>query len=111
MLKQEAETANKYLQIVEFTLTQKQLLKEFEEEMGTKFAVTNASTVHIEREAREMEAKGEVKGTLINTLLVFSFRDGQNHAGKEEVLANDLLGLPKSNLRQAVRDYIKTRSA
>ncbi|KAH8890511.1 isoflavone reductase [Thozetella sp. PMI_491] len=110
VLQHEAETANKYLEVVELTTTQNQLLKAFEEETGTKFDVTRVSTADIEKDGREKLAKGD-HSAFLNFLTIFNFRDGQNHALKEEQMSNKLLGLPHTDLRAAVRDYLQSRSA
>ncbi|KAK3938163.1 hypothetical protein QBC46DRAFT_318189 [Diplogelasinospora grovesii] len=108
VLQHEQETANKFLDVVEFTLSQNQLLKIFEEETGEKFTVTHTTTADVLKDGHEKLAKGDFSA-FVNFLWAYSFRDGSDHAVKEEDKANTLLGLKSGDIRQLVKDYIKNK--
>ncbi|GKT89309.1 rossmann-fold NAD(P)(+)-binding protein [Colletotrichum tofieldiae] len=95
VLQHPVETANKYINIVEFEVTQNQLHKLFEEETGANYTVEHKTADEAEREF----------------LQKYWFGDGPGHAIKEEDKANKVLGLPQSDLREVVRRYIKEHSA
>ena len=109
VLQHEAETANRYLEVVEFTTTQNEIVNILEEESGAKLALSHRSTADSDREGHAKMASGS--GGLFDILQLFSFQDGAGHAVREEDTANKLLGLPESDLRAALREYVRTRGA
>lgn len=115
ILQRAEETANKYLSIVQFTLTMNQLLKQFAAELGVKekdFSVTRVKSADLEKEGREKLAKGDYMGG-INVLMAWSFGEGEYNATvKEEDVANELLGLPRGTdaaVEKWAREYVKSR--
>ena len=108
-LQHEAETANKYLEVIEFNITQNQVLKIFEEETGVTFTRTHGNTVDIEKDGYAKLEKGD-HSAFFNFLFVYNFRDNAGHPVKKEDWANKQLGLPESSLRAAIKEYIKSRS-
>ncbi|KAI9879435.1 MAG: hypothetical protein M1830_008566 [Pleopsidium flavum] len=101
-----AETSNKYLCVASFTATQNTTLRALEESTGTTWAVKKQSAEETLIAGRAMLAKGERKGAgmmLIGTL----FKDeGSEKVTKEGDLANELLGLPKENLKTTVQNIV-----
>ncbi len=101
-----AETANKYLSVASFTATQNKTLGALEESTGTTWAVKKNSAEETLIAGREMFAKGERKGAgmmLIGTL----FKDeGTEKVVKKENLANEILGLPKEDLKTTVEKIV-----
>ncbi|KAK3313094.1 isoflavone reductase [Apodospora peruviana] len=109
VLQHEKETANKYLNVAEFTVTQNEVLKIFEEETGAKFTVTHGKTADLEKLGQEKLARHDYSA-FVEFLLAYNFHDGRGHAVKPEDTANDLLGLKRGNLREALREYIKAKT-
>ncbi|GJC83205.1 pinoresinol reductase 1 [Colletotrichum liriopes] len=110
VLQHPVETANKYINIVEFEVTQNQLHKLFEEETGANYTVEHKTADEAERVGKEKLAAGG-RFPFEEFLQKYWFGDGPGHAIKEEDKANKVLGLPQSDLREVVRRYIKEHSA
>ncbi|KAJ4289912.1 hypothetical protein N0V88_006707 [Collariella sp. IMI 366227] len=109
VLKREEQTANKYYHVAEHTVTQNQLLRLFEEETGVKFAVTNTSTKDIAKVRDEKIARGDWSA-FFEALLVYGFADGEGKVVKEGDAGNKELGLEGRELREVVREFVRTRS-
>ncbi|KAK6213613.1 isoflavone reductase [Colletotrichum tabaci] len=110
VLRHPDETANKYINIVEFEVTQNQLHKLFEEETGATFAVEHKTADEAERVGKEKLAAGG-RFPFEEFLQKYWFGDGPGHAIKEEDKANKVLELPQSDLREVVRRYIAEHTA
>ncbi|OLN96270.1 Bifunctional pinoresinol-lariciresinol reductase 1 [Colletotrichum chlorophyti] len=110
VLQHPTETANKYINIVEFEVTQNQLHKLFEEETGFEFTVQHKTSDEAERVGKEKLAAGG-RFPFEEFLQKYWFGDGPGHAIKEEDKANKVLELPPSDLRQVVRRYIEEHTA
>ncbi|CAN8096347.1 unnamed protein product [Discula destructiva] len=113
VLQHPAETANKYINIVEFEVTQNELLELFEEETGSKFAISYKTADEAEKEGKEKLAVGGIPAGRFpfeEFLQKYWFGDSIPHAIKEEDKANTLLQLPKTELRDVVREYIREYS-
>lgn len=104
------ETANKYINIVEFEVTQNLLHKLFEEETGSKFTVEHKTSDEAEKKGKEKVAAGG-RFPFEEFLQKYWFGDGPGHAIKESDKANKVLELPQSDLREVIRRYIKEHSA
>ncbi|CCF47008.1 isoflavone reductase [Colletotrichum higginsianum] len=110
VLRHPGETANKYINIVEFEVTQNQLHKLFEEETGAIFTVEHKTADEAERVGKEKLAAGG-RFPFEEFLQKYWFGDGPGHAIKEEDKANKVLELPQSDLREVVRRYIAEHTA
>ncbi|KAK0609458.1 hypothetical protein B0T14DRAFT_531977 [Immersiella caudata] len=110
VLQREEETKNKLIEVVEFNVSQNEVLRTFEEETGSKLEVQVLSGKELGRAGEEKLAKGDVWAAFFDLLLAWSFADGGNHAVKEDELANTQLGLKGQSVREAIRKYIKTCS-
>jgi hypothetical protein len=108
VLQRPEQTANQYYKIAEQTLTQNQLLRQFEEETGAKFEVTRKSSADVAKLRDEKLAKKDPSASL-EVLLVGTFADGAGMAAKD--VANAALGLQGKELKEIVRDYVKSKSA
>ncbi|KXH53677.1 isoflavone reductase [Colletotrichum simmondsii] len=109
VLQHPAETANKYINIVEFEVTQNQLHKLFEEETGSKFTVEHKTADEAEKEGKE-KLKAGGRFPFEEFLQKYWFGDVPGHTIKEEDKSNKILELPQSDLREVVRRYIKEHS-
>ncbi|KAL2881605.1 hypothetical protein SGCOL_003173 [Colletotrichum sp. CLE4] len=109
VLQHPAETANKYINIVEFEVTQNELHKLFEEETGSKFTVEHKTADEAEKEGKE-KLKAGGRFPFEEFLQKYWFGDVPGHAIKEEDKSNKILELPQSDLREVVRGYIKEHS-
>lgn len=94
---------------MEFDVTQNELLKLFEEETGSKFAVSHKTA---EEAGKEGEAKLAIAGPdgtfpFEEFLQKYWFSDSHSHAYKESDKANSILQLPKTDLRDVIREYIR----
>jgi hypothetical protein len=104
------QTANQYYEVAEQTLSQNQLLRQFEEETGAQFEVTRKSTKDLVKVRDEKLAKGD-PSAFFEVLLVATFADGAGMVVKEENKANRVLGLQGKGLKEIVREYVKAKSA
>ncbi|KAK4101231.1 NAD(P)-binding protein [Parathielavia hyrcaniae] len=104
------QTANRYYDVVEQTFTQNELLRLFEEETGSAFAVTRVSTKDLARARDEKLAKGD-PGAWVLALCLGTFADGCGQAVEEGDIANGELGLQGRGLRGIVRDYLRAKGA
>ena len=59
ILKQPEKTANQYLSVASYTITQNEVLEILEKETGTKFQTTNTKTSDLEKIGDESFAKGD----------------------------------------------------
>ncbi|KAK4446292.1 isoflavone reductase [Podospora aff. communis PSN243] len=110
VLQREEETRNKVVEVVEFGVSQKEVLRVLEEEMGVEFKVEGVSGRELGKAGEEKLGKGDVWGAFFDLLLAWNFTDGGDHAVREEELANGWLGLKGQTVREAVREYVKSRT-
>lgn len=104
ILKKPEETANKYLSIFSFAITQNEVLKIFEEETGSKFQITKLKGSDLIKAATDSVAKNEYHNSVVPFVqYTFLSDDSQDpiDIGKNDA---DLLGI-KDNL--SLRDSIK----
>ncbi|KAL6828039.1 hypothetical protein V8C40DRAFT_265186 [Trichoderma camerunense] len=104
ILKKPEETANKYLSIFSFAITQNEVLKIFEEETGSKFQITQLKGSDLIKAATDSVAKGDYANSVVPfvqyTFLADDSKDPVD-IGKNDA---DLLGI-KDNL--SLRESIK----
>jgi len=102
-----AETADKYLYIASVTASQNQLLASLEKATGKSWTVTKASSEEAGKIGAEKLAKGDFSGIkpLLSRLLYGGdpIADFRKQPGG---LANDLLGLPKEDVDETVKDTL-----
>ncbi|KAF3811062.1 hypothetical protein GCG54_00010398 [Colletotrichum gloeosporioides] len=109
VLKHPDETANQYINIIEFDVTQNQLLKLFEEETGAKWTVKHKTADEVNEEGKRKLAAGG-RFPFEEFLIKYHFADVPGHSIPEEGKANKVLELPQSDLRDFVKGYIKENS-
>ena len=100
------KTANKYLYINSFTVSQNQVLESLEKATGEKWDVTRIDGEDRKAVGLDKAAKGEMVGLLMLTQYA-TFTDGYggNYAQYREN-ANELLGVPKVDLDEVVREVV-----
>ncbi|CZR69139.1 related to 2`-hydroxyisoflavone reductase [Phialocephala subalpina] len=103
ILKQPDKTANKYLTVASFTATQREVLKIFEEETGSKFQITNVTSSELEKVGDEKLASGD-PSAYVEFVIQWLFADGCNHAIKDNAVK--LLGLEEEDLRTVVKKLL-----
>ncbi|KAF8865219.1 isoflavone reductase family protein [Acephala macrosclerotiorum] len=101
------KTANKYLYINSFTVSQAQLLSAFEKATGKKWEVTYADAEEDKKEGLEKIAKGDFSGAahLIRYINLTEGYGGNYMQYKDG--ANELLSLPKESLNEMVAGIAK----
>ncbi|KAF9873929.1 major facilitator superfamily transporter [Colletotrichum karsti] len=109
VLKHPDEVANQYINIIEFDVTQNQLLKLFEAETGTKWTVNHKTADEVNEEGKKKLAAGG-RFPFEEFLIEYHFADKPGHSIPEEGKANKVLQLPQSDLREFVKGYIKENS-
>jgi hypothetical protein len=109
VLQHAQQTANRYLAVVEHHVTQNQLVRLIEEESPVKLAVTHTTTQELVRIRDEKMARGD--GTaFIEELQRYSLSDGKDHSVSEEETTNVELGLQPRDIREIIREFVKSQS-
>ncbi|KAL6697006.1 hypothetical protein J3F84DRAFT_394497 [Trichoderma pleuroticola] len=104
ILKKPEETANKYLSLFSFAITQNEVLKIFEEETGSKFQITHRKGSDLIKAANDSVAKGDYYNSVVPYVQYTFLADESQHP--VDIAKNDaeLLGI-KDNL--SLRESIK----
>lgn len=102
------QTANRYLFIDSFTVSQRQVVAALENAEGEKWTVEHVDAEEQKRECMEKMAKGDFGGALP---LIRYINCVQGHGGdfaEYRESANGLLGLPREeSLDEAVRELLR----
>ncbi|EXJ66776.1 uncharacterized protein A1O5_09971 [Cladophialophora psammophila CBS 110553] len=106
ILRKPHETANKYLFISSFTVSQNEILASLEKTTATKWTVNRASTVDAERDGKEKLTNGDFSG--VRLLLARLMYGGDTGADFEKApaLANKALGLPQESLDATIQAVV-----
>ncbi|KAF3071367.1 hypothetical protein CFAM422_006155 [Trichoderma lentiforme] len=104
VLKKPEETANKYLSIFSFAITQNEVLKIFEEETGSKFQITKLKGSDLIKAATDSVAKGDYANSVVPFVQYTFLADDSQHPVDITKNDADLLGI-KDNL--SLRESIK----
>ena len=100
-------TANKYLYINSFTISQNEVLAAFEKATGQKWAVEHVDPEAMKEEGLEKEARGDITGAMSLVRYINCVEGhGGNYAEYRET-ANGLLGLPEEMLQGAVEAVVR----
>lgn len=105
VLKKPEETANKYLFISSVETTQNEILAALEEITGAKWTVNNTTTKEQVDAANQKLGAGDFNGALA-LVRATSFGDIpglKSNYTKDEVLANNLLGLKPATVTDTVK--------
>lgn len=108
VLSKPAETANQYLYVHSFTVTQKQILGVIESEEGKKWEVQEVSSGELIRDGKALLSKGDFAGAL-KLLHVCFLGEGFGSDFTRDVkggVANEVLGLPKEEMDEEVRKLV-----
>jgi len=101
------KTANKYLYINSFTVSQNQVLASVEKATGKKWEVTHVDAEEEKKIGLEKVAKGDFSGAMA-LIRYITFVDGHGgNFGLYEESANELLSLPKQSLDEVVAGLVK----
>ncbi|KAM0458566.1 hypothetical protein ACHAPV_005958 [Trichoderma viride] len=108
VLKKPEETANKYLFISSVETSQNEILAALEETTGTKWAVNKTTTKEQVDAAHQKLGAGDFSGALVLVrAIVFSDIPGlKSNYAKDEVLANNLLGLKPASVAETVQHVV-----
>ena len=101
------KTANKYLFIDSFTISQNQVLASFEKATGAKWEVTRVDAEEEKKKGFEKISQGDFSGAM-SLIRYINCVDGHggNYAEYRET-ANELLSLPKQTLDEALAKVVK----
>ncbi|KAM7217480.1 hypothetical protein V8F06_007111 [Rhypophila decipiens] len=113
VLQRESETANQYISVAEFIVTQNQVKKIIEEELGAEFQVIPVKTSDLEEAGKAAIAQGNYGASFVPFLLAYNFGDSHGHGYKAEDADNEKLGLKAINsagVKEAVKDWLKTQT-
>lgn len=101
------QTANEYLYIDSFTISQNQVLASLEKATGAKWEVTHVDAEEQKKEGLEKMSKGDFSGVILLIRYVICVSGyGGNYMEYREG-ANELLSLPKRTLDEVVAEILK----
>ena len=101
------ETANKYLYIDSFTISQNQILAAFEKATDRKWTVEHVDPEAMKKEGMEKMANGDPSGSMSLIRYINGVQGhGGNYAEYQET-ANKLLSLPEETLEGAIEAIVK----
>ena len=106
ILRKPHETANKYLFISSFTVSQNEILASLEKTTASKWTVNRASTVEAEREGKEKLTNGDFSGVRSLLARIMYGADMGGDFEKKPALANKALGLPRESLDATVHAVV-----
>lgn len=106
VLKKPEQTANRYVNVVEFETSVNELVKISEAVSGSKWTVTHSSSSEEEKIGQEKLAKGDYSA-FVNFLRAFFLADGAGRAPSAMQYDNDILGLKKGDLEAFIKKWIK----
>ncbi|KAH6962708.1 hypothetical protein HG530_006421 [Fusarium avenaceum] len=105
------DTKNKIIWLSDFAITQNTLLETIERVGGQKLAVEKVDSYQLIKEKQAEVAAGDPYA--IYSLIETGFVTGRfgGHLEKEGTIMNEVLGLPKKNLDDVVREALKAVNA
>jgi hypothetical protein len=106
VLKNPDQTANRYVNVVEFETSQNELVHLAETVSKSKWTITQSQTVDEELAGKEKLANGDFSA-FVNFLRSFFLADGAGRAPQAEEYDNELLGLKKGNLKAFMKKWIE----
>lgn len=112
ILNNHTATANKYIYISSFTVSQNNILQSLEKITGKTWTVNKADTKKGEREGREKLAKGDFSGFReLLACLMHGEDTGGDFTGSPEGVANELLNLPNEDLDKTIEAIIASKTS
>jgi len=102
-----AETANKFLYIASVSASQNEIVASFEKATGQTWTITKASTAEAGKIGGEKLAKGDFSGIkLVLFRILYGGDPNADYRKHPGGLANDLLGLPKEDLDEIIKEVL-----
>ncbi|KAI9148773.1 Isoflavone reductase [Paramyrothecium foliicola] len=105
VLRNPEQTANRYINVVEFETSANELLQLVESASGAKWTVTRSTSVEEEKIGQEKLAQGDYSA-FVNFLRSYFLADGSGRAPKEDQYNNEELGLHRGDLRAFINNWI-----
>ena len=99
---------NRIAVVQSFLVSQNDIIRALEKEMGVKFEVEHVDSKAFVEESKEKFAKGDMAG-LYGLICACGVTDG-NFEADGHSLDNKALGLPADDLETAVKEYVKSKS-
>jgi hypothetical protein len=93
-----AETANKYIFVDSFTVSQAQILASLEKITATRWEVTYLDAEEQKKQGLEKMSQGDFSGAMILIRYINSVHGHGGNYSEYEETQNELLSLPKENL-------------
>ncbi|KAJ3152808.1 hypothetical protein HDU89_001011 [Geranomyces variabilis] len=103
------ETANKYIFVNSFTLTQNETLAALESATGHKFTVTRRTTADANKAGMEKLAKGDIENAVADLILSGFYGEGTGNDFENDVeggTSNKVLGLPTEKLDEVIKQVL-----
>ena len=111
VLQRPEETANKYIAISSFQVSQNELIAVVEELTGTKLPVAKREkSEDLQKAGEDKLAVGDFRA-FVDFLRAYNSADGAGHAVSEEDSANGLIGLEYEDLKEEVGKWLKRAKA
>lgn len=101
------ETANRYLFISSFRVSQNQILASLEKATGKKWDVTYVDAEEQKRIGIEKMKKGDFSGGVALIRYINSVKGYGGDYGEYEEISNELLGVQEEDLDEAVRVIVE----
>ncbi|KAF5602573.1 isoflavone reductase [Fusarium pseudocircinatum] len=105
ILRHPGKTANTYLSVASFNVSQNGLVSLVGDLLGTSLALTHVKSHQVQEEGEKRLATGD-PSCFIKLLQAYNFADGAGHALKLEESANHLLELPEEDIRAVLKDLL-----
>lgn len=100
------ETANRYLFIDSFTVSQNQVLASFEKATGSKWTIEQVDAEEMKNSGLEKMSRGDFSGAMSLIRYINCVTGHGGNYAEYETTANKLLSLPKETLDEAVAKII-----
>ncbi|CAM1505889.1 Fc.00g115260.m01.CDS01 [Cosmosporella sp. VM-42] len=101
------KTANKYLYVDSFAVSQNQVLNSFEEASGTKWEVTQVDAEEMKKQGLEKMSRGDFSGAMSLIRYINCVHGHGGNYSEYQPTANQLLSLPKQELDKVVAEIFK----
>jgi hypothetical protein len=88
-----------------FHVSHNEIIKVIEELTGTTFTVQRVNSEESQKLGEEKLSRGDFSAFPL-LLQRWNFADGKGHAVKTEDSADELLGLPKDDLRESIKTWL-----
>lgn len=105
------QTANQFLYVDSFTVTQNQILAALEKATGKKWDVTASTTHAAIKHGRELLAKGDHAGAISLLQVNFVGAGYGSDYSRDAELVIEMLGLPKQSLEESVTKLVEGKSS